>query len=256
MGGLLAAERQRAAPAPPAPVRRAPPATRLPPGPRPLADELAHVVGGRPATPPGPSAGVLTLDVRVTVSRQRQTSVEVLGSVGVDSQAWGKLVQDAVHPKVGGSPLFPWPTGTKPLAQLGVAGHQPLDRLVTGDFRGLRYSGRLEIDESAVAGTRRTEGSLRARFVVRTAELRTPLGPIWLEFSPAGELARGLIRYHDGRVATLEGLEPGASSSITVNLGPVGLGLAGELLTGTDPAFQAEPGQAVAVAPGSSSRSR
>jgi hypothetical protein len=191
-------------------------------------------------TPPGPYSGVVSLDVGVTVHRNGQTSVEVFGSAGVDSQAWGKLVQDTIHTKISNSPLFPWPTGTKPLAELGVAGHQTLDRLTSGDFRGLEYTGRLEFDESAVVGTRRTEGSLRARFVLRTAELRTPLGPIWLEVSPLGGLVRGFIRYNDGRVAALKGLEAGTSHSFMVNLGRVGLGLAGEMLLSTDPAFQTD----------------
>jgi hypothetical protein len=191
-------------------------------------------------TPPGPYSGVVSLNIGVTVHRQGQTSVEVFGSAGVDSQAWGKLVQDTIHSKISNSPLFPWPTGTKPLAELGVAGHQTLDRLTSGDFRGLTYTGRLEFEESAVVGTRRTEGSLRARFVLLTAELRTPLGPMWLEVSPLGGLVRGFLRYHDGRVATLEGLEAGVSYSFIVNLGKVGLGLAGEMLMSTDPAFQSD----------------
>lgn len=191
-------------------------------------------------TPPGPYSGVVSLDVGVTVHRQGQISVEVFGSAGVDSQAWGKLVQDTIHTKISNSPLFPWPTGTKPLAELGVAGHQTLDRLTSGDFRGLQYTGRLEFEESAVVGTRRTEGSLRARFVLRTAELRTPLGPIWLEMSPLGGLVRGFIRYNDSRAATLHGLEAGASYSFMVNLGRVGLGLAGEMLMSTDPAFRTD----------------
>jgi len=191
-------------------------------------------------TPSGPYSGVVSLDVGVTVHRQGQTSVEVFGSAGVDSQAWGKLVQDTIHSRISNSPLFPWPTGTKPLAELGVAGHQTLDRLTSGDFRGLTYTGWLEFEESAVVGTRRVEGSLRARFVLRTAELRTPLGPMWLEVSPLGGLVRGFIRYHDGRVATLEGLEAGVSYSFMVNLGKVGLGLAGEMLMSTDPAFRTD----------------
>jgi hypothetical protein len=189
-------------------------------------------------TPPGPYSGVLSFDVGVTVHARGQTSVEVFGSAGVDSPAWGKLVQDYVHTELSNSPLFPWPTGTKPLAELGVAGHQTLNDLVTSDFRGLTYAGRLEIDESVVIGTRRTEGSLRARFVVRTAALRTPLGPISLEFSPMGVLTRAFMRYNDGRTAALAGVEAGVSSSFMVDLGPVGLGLVSEMMVSTDPAFR------------------
>jgi hypothetical protein len=189
-------------------------------------------------TPQAPYSGVASLDVGVTVHRHGGTTVEVFGSAGVDSAAWGKLVQDTVHTKVSGSPLFPWPTGTKPMAELGVAGHQSLNEVMRSDFRGLTYTGRLEFDQSLVIGTRHTEGSLRARFVVRTAALRTPLGPLSMEFSPAGVLTRAFLRYNDGRVAVLAGVEAGISSSMMVNLGRVGLGLAGEMLLSTDPAFQ------------------
>jgi hypothetical protein len=189
-------------------------------------------------TPPGPYSGVVSLDVGVTVYRHGGTNVEVFGSAGVDSTGWGKLVQDTIHTKVSGSPLFPWPTGTKPLADLGVAGHQSLNEIMRSDFRGLTYAGRLEFDQSLVTGTRRAEGSLRARFVIRTAALRTPLGPLSMEFSPAGVLTRAFLRYNDGRVAVLAGVEAAISSSMMVNLGRVGLGLAGEMLLSTDPAFQ------------------
>jgi hypothetical protein len=188
--------------------------------------------------PADPYSGIVSLDVGVTVHRGGGTTVEVFGSAGVDSPAWGKLVQDTIHTKISGSPLFPWPSGTKPLAELGVAGHQTLDRIVESDFRGLTYTGRLEFDQSVVIGTRRTEGSLRARFVVRTAALGTPVGAISLEFSPMGVLTRAFMRYGDGRVASLAGVEAGVSSSMMVNLGRVGLGLAGEMLMSTDPAFQ------------------
>jgi hypothetical protein len=189
-------------------------------------------------TPPGPYSGIVSLDVGVTVQRSGATTIEVFGSAGVDSAAWGKLVQDTIHTKISGSPLFPWPTGTKPLAELGAAGHQTLDRILESDFRGLTYTGRLEFDQSLVTGTRRTEGSLRARFVVRTAALGTPIGPISLEFSPMGVMTRAFVRYGDGRVAPLTGVEAGVSSSMMVNLGRVGLGLAGEMLISSDPAFQ------------------
>jgi hypothetical protein len=200
-------------------------------------------------TPPGPYSGVVSLDVGVTVYRHGGTSVEVSGSAGADSREWGKLVQDAIHTKVSNSPLFPWPDGTKPLAEMGVAGHYSLRDLLPGDFRGLTYAGRLELDESLITGTRRTEGSLRARFTVQTAALRTPLGTISLEFSPLGLMTRAFLRYNDGRVASLAGVEAGVSSSFMVNLGRVGLGLAGEMVMSTDPAFQTplEAGQHPAV---------
>jgi hypothetical protein len=203
------------------------------------------------STPPGPYSGVVSIDVGVTVHRSGGTNVEVSGSAGLDSTAWGKLIQDTIHTKVSGSPLFPWPTGTKPLAELGVAGRQTLNEIMESDFRGLTYTGRLEFDESLVTGTRRTEGSLRARFVVRTAALRTPLGTMSLEFSPMGALARAFLRYNDGRVAALAGVEAGISSALMVNLGRVGLGLAGEMLVSTDPAFQTplEAGKHPAIAP-------
>lgn len=198
--------------------------------------------GGGPApsrrgvTAPWPSTGAACMDVGVTVSPEGQTSVEVFGPAGVDGRTWGKVVQDAIHAKLSRSPLFPWPTGTKPLAELGVAGAQTLDRLTSKDLGGLTYVGRLEFEQSAVVGTQRIEGGLRACFVVRTACLSTPIGHLWLEFSPAGTLTRCFMRYHDGRMATLKGFGAAVNASFTVDLGPVGLGLAGELLMGAEPA--------------------
>jgi Domain of unknown function (DUF4157) len=189
-------------------------------------------------TAPGPYSGVASLDVGVTVARGGNSSVEVSASVGVDSQAWGKLVQDFIHTKLSDSPLFPWPTGTKPLVEGGLSWHHTINDLRKGDLYGLTYTGRLEFDTAAVTGTRRTEGSLRARFVLRTAELNTPVGALSFEFSPIGALARGFVRYNDGRVAPIAGVEAAVNGSIGVNLGRVGLGLAWEMLSSTDPAFQ------------------
>jgi hypothetical protein len=119
-----------------------------------------------------------------------------------------------------------------------VAWNRTINDLMTDDFAGLEYRGHLEIDAAALTGTRRTEGTLRAKFVIRTAKVYTPVGPISVEYSPVGALVRGFVRYNDGREEVLAGVEAGVNSSIMVNMGNVGLGLQGEAVISTDPAFQ------------------
>jgi hypothetical protein len=189
-------------------------------------------------TPPGPYSGIMAIDVGVTVARSGTSKLDFIASAGVDSREWGKLVQDTIHEKVSNSPLFPWPKGTKPMFEAGVNWNHTINDLTSNEFAGLKYAGRLELDAKAITGTRRTEGTLGARFVVRTAQVHTPYGAISAEFSPIGTLARGFARYNDGRPATLLGVEGGVNSSIMVNIGRVGIGLLGEAIMSTDPAFQ------------------
>lgn len=189
-------------------------------------------------TPPGPYSGIMAIDVGVTVARSGTSKLDFIASAGVDSREWGKLVQDTIHEKISNSPLFPWPTGTKPLLEAGVNWNHTIHDLTSNEFAGLKYTGRLEIDAKAITGTRRTEGSLSAKFVVRTAQVHTPIGAISAEYSPIGALVRGFVRYNDGRPATLLGVEGGVNSSIMVNIGRVGIGLLGEAIMSTDPAFQ------------------
>lgn len=189
-------------------------------------------------TPPGPYSGIMAIDVGVTVSRSGTSKLDFIASAGVDSREWGKLVQDTIHKKVSNSPLFPWPKGTKPLLEAGVNWNHTINALTSSEFAGLKYTGRLELDAKAITGTRRTEGTLGARFVVRTAQVHTPFGAISAEFSPIGALVRGFARYNDGRPATLLGVEGGVNSSMMVNIGRVGVGLLGEAIMSTDPAFQ------------------
>ncbi|GLP69863.1 hypothetical protein TUSST3_64840 [Streptomyces sp. TUS-ST3] len=186
----------------------------------------------------GPYHGIAAMDVGVTVAKGGFGSVELGLTAGVDSGAWGKLVQNFIHTKISDSPIFPWPTHAKPLVEAGVTWRHTLNEITSGEFQGLHYTGRIEIDASMVAGTRRTEGDLSARFVVRTTEIHTPLGLISLEFSPLGVLGRAFLRYNDGRMSPLAGGEAAVNSSIMVNLGRVGLGLLGEMLLSSDPAFQ------------------
>lgn len=188
-------------------------------------------------TPKGPYSGALTVDVGVTVSRSGGSVIDFIASAGVDSREWGELIQDAVH-EVSKSPKFPWPSGTKPLLEGGVTWNHTIDDLTNENFAGLSYTGRLELDASAITGTRRTEGTVGARFVIRTAKVRTGAGDISVEFSPVGVLARGFVRYNDGREQALPGVEAGVNSSVMLNIGRVGLGLRGEAIASTDPAFQ------------------
>ncbi|MCL4705845.1 DUF4157 domain-containing protein [bacterium] len=187
---------------------------------------------------PGPYSGIVAVDFGVTVYRSGASKVDFIGSAGVDSCEWGKLVQNFIHEKVSNSPIFPWPTGTKPLLEGGVTWNHTINGLTSNQFAGLEYTGRLELDGKAILGTRRTEGMLSARFVVRTARVYTPIGAISAEYSPIGALARGFVRYNDGRVETLPGVESGINTSLMVNIDRIGMGLVGEAIMSTDPAFQ------------------
>jgi hypothetical protein len=189
-------------------------------------------------TAAGPYSGVASIDVGVTVSRTGSSSVEILGSVGVDSREWGELVQGIIHRKVSDSPIFPWPSGTKPLVEGGVRWNKSINDLTRDSFAGLKYTGRLELGAGALTGTRRTEAGADARFVIRTGEVQTPAGAISFEISPLGVFARGFVRYNDGRAAPIGGVEGGATASFMVNMGRVGLGLQGQTTVSTDPAFQ------------------
>jgi hypothetical protein len=186
----------------------------------------------------GPYSGILAAEIGVTVSRSRKSRVEILVRGGIDSREWGKFVQDIIHKYVSHSPLFPWPSGTKPLLEGGVNWHHTIDDLYSKEFAGLKYRGRIELEANALTGTRRSEGTMQARFVIRTAEVQTPAGPISVEFSPAGALVRGFVRYNDGREEPLAGVEAGVNSSLMVNIGRVGIGLRGEAIVSSDPAFQ------------------
>jgi hypothetical protein len=190
-------------------------------------------------TPKGPYSGVLAADIGVTVSRSGGSTVDFVASAGVDSREWGKLVQDTIH-DLSKSAKFPWPSGTKPLLEGGLTWKHTIEDLVAGNFAGLSYSGRLELDASAVTGTRRTEATAGARFVVRTARVHTDAGEIWVEFSPVGAFVRGFLRYNDGREEGIAGVEAGVNSSFMVNIGRYGVGLRGEALMSTDPAFQTD----------------
>jgi hypothetical protein len=188
----------------------------------------------------GPYSGVATIDLGYTVSRSGTSKVDFMLSAGVDSREWGKAVQDLIHEKISDSPVFPWPGGTTPVLEAGVAFSKTIDDLTHGDFAGLSYTGRLELDASVLTGTRRTEATGSARFVIRTAKVHTALGAIDVEFSPLGAFARGFARYNDGREVPLAGIEGGVNASVMVNIGRIGIGLSGEGLVSTDPAFQTD----------------
>lgn len=191
-------------------------------------------------TAEGPYSGILTADVGVTVSRSGSSSVEVFFSAGLDSRRLGEIVQDKIHEDVSNSPVFPWPSGTKPIAEGGIDWNHTINDLTSGDFYGLSYRGSLEIDAQALGGTRRTEAEIGARYVITSAEVKTPLGPLSVEFSPIGAVMRGFMRYNDGRPEVAIGAEAGVNASFMVNLGNVGLGITGEAISSTDPAFQTD----------------
>jgi hypothetical protein len=189
-------------------------------------------------TAPGPYSGVAAVDVGVTVASSGSSRTDFVLAAGIDSPDWGKFVQDIIHEKISNSPLFPWPSGTKPLLEGGLRWNRTIDELTSASFAGLSYTGRLELDAAMITGTRRTETTVGARFVIRTAKVHTGMGAIWAEFSPLGALARGFVRYNDGREAVLPGIEAGVNSSLMVNVGRIGIGVRGEAILSSDPAGQ------------------
>ena len=189
-------------------------------------------------TPPGPYGGVAAIDVGITVARSGTSKLDFLVAAGIDSREWGELVQDFIHEKISNSPVFPWPSGTKPLVEGGLHINKTIPDLTRESFAGLSYTGRLELDASVITGSRKSEATAGARFVIRTAKVHTPAGAVSVEFSPLGAFARGFVRYNDGREAPIAGAEGGVNSSVMLNVGHLGIGLRGEGVVSTDPAFQ------------------
>ena len=189
-------------------------------------------------TPQGPYGGVAAIDVGITVARSGSSKLDFILAAGVDSLELGEAIQDLIHEQLSNSPVFPWPSGTKPLLEGGVQFNKTINELTKENFAGLSYTGRLELDASVLTGTRRTEATAGARFVIRTAKVHTPAGAISVEFSPLGAFARGFVRYNDGREGVLGGVEGGVNASLMLNVGRLGVGLRGEGMVSSDPAFQ------------------
>jgi hypothetical protein len=189
--------------------------------------------------PRGPYSGISSIDFAVTVHRTGTLKVDVTGSAGVDSSKWGKFVQDFIHTKVSNSPLFPWPKdSTKLYAQGGMAVLLTPNLVLNKDqVYGIAYAGTIELGGSVTAGTHRTEASAEARYVIRTAKAKTPLGDFSLEVSPIGAIGRAFLRYNDGREEGFAGVEGALTTSVMVQLGRLGIGLSGQILVSTDPAL-------------------
>jgi len=209
------------------------PRPTLPPGAEPNS-------GSRYTTPAGPYSGISSIDFAVTVARKGPLKVDVLGAVGIDSTAWGQFVQDFIHKKVSNSPLLPWPKQpAKPFAELGVEALLTPDTILNrGDAYGISYEGKIELDGKLIGGTHRTEASVGARYVIRTAKVNTPFGQVSAEYSPLGAFARGFLRYNDGRETSISGVEGGLTSSAMVHIGRLGIGLKGEITVSSDAALQ------------------
>ena len=193
-------------------------------------------------TGPGPYSGISSIDFTVTVHRTGTLKVDIVGAAGVDSSRWGKFVQDFIHKKVSNSPLFPWPDRSEKLFAEGGAAVlvTPQKALTDGDVYGITYQGKIEFGAKATAGTHRTEATADARFVIRTASVKTPLGDFNAEYSPLGVFGRGFLRYNDGREHSFCGVEGGFTSSAMVRIGRLGIGLSGEITVSTDAALQTD----------------
>ncbi len=190
----------------------------------------------------GPYVGRTSIDFEVIVRKDREIEIKLLGAAGVDSGAWGKLVQDTIHKYVSKSPLFPWKADTlKPFLEAGVAALWKPDMVLSeNEVLGLKYKARIEFDAKAITGTHRTEFGAGANIVLRSATVKTGAGDFSVEYTPAGVFARGFARYNDGRPDLRFGVEGGARSSLMLRLGRFGLGLEGELTSSTDPALQTD----------------
>jgi hypothetical protein len=163
------------------------------------------------------------------------------GAVGIDSAKWGKFVQDFIHTKVSNSPLFPWPDKDPPkfFAELGMAAlYTPQKVLTSGDVAGIKYEGKLEFGGEAKIGTQGSSGELNAKFVLRTASVKSPLGEVRIEYSPLGTFGRAFVRGDDGRDQPILGVEGGFRASAMIQVGRLGIGLTGEITVSTDPALQ------------------
>jgi hypothetical protein len=195
---------------------------------------------GRYETPPGPYSGISSIDFTVTALRTGTVKVDITGAAGVDSTRWGKFVQDVIHTKVSNSPLLPWSNNPEKLfAQAGVAAlWTPNKVLQQGNVFGISYEGKIELGGNVTTGSHRTEATAEARYVIRTASVMTPLGDISAEYSPLGAFARGFLRYNDGRTEGFAGVEGGVNTKLMVNIGRLGIGLAGDITMSTDPALQ------------------
>jgi len=194
---------------------------------------------GTYTTAPGPYAGLVYGHVKGIVSKEGRITTEVSGAVGANVQEAGKLAQDFIHRNISNSPLFPWPRGTTPFAELGVGKTLTVqDVLGRHEFDNhLEWRGRLELGWDAVTGTRRTEATVKGTFVLESAIWHTELGDFHLEWSLGG-MGRAFMRYNDGRTSTEMGVEAGFNTSVMVTRGRLGLGLQGEDLFSTDPAFR------------------
>ena len=191
-------------------------------------------------TEAGPYSGIASVDFEVTVHKTGTLKINVLGSMGVDSSDWGKLIQDFIHKKISDSPVFPWPKdSTKPFGEFGVAIlHSPNWILTQNNIAGISYQGKIEFDANAVVGTHRSEAAVGAKIVLRTATVQTPIGNLNAEYSPVGAFVRGFARYNDGRVAGKFGIEGGVNTSAMIKVGQLGLGIEGSIVSSTDPALQ------------------
>jgi hypothetical protein len=194
---------------------------------------------GTYTTEPGPYAGLVYGHVKGIVGKEGRVTTEVSGSVGANVQEAGKLAQDFIHRNISNSPLFPWPKGTSPFGELGVG-----QTLTIQDVAGrhefanhLEWRGRLELGWDAVVGTRRSEATVRGTFVLESAIWQTELGDFHLEWALGG-MGRAFMRYNDGRTSTVMGVEAGFNTSVMITRGRLGLGLQGEDLFSTDPAFR------------------
>ena len=194
---------------------------------------------GTYTTAPGPYAGLVYGYVKGTVKKDGRTTTDVYFAAGANVEEAGKMAQDFIHKNVSNSPLFPWPKGSRPFVEWSLG-----KTLTIQDIGGrhefqnhLEWNGRLELGWEALTGTRRTEAAVRGTFFLESAVWHTEVGDLHLEWTLGG-VGRAFMRYSDGRTGTDSGVEAGFNTSVMINRGRLGLGIQGEEIFSTDPAFR------------------
>ncbi|MBI3468430.1 MAG: hypothetical protein HY000_35965 [Planctomycetes bacterium] len=206
------------------------------PRPVPIKDENSSQTYS--TTGPNAYSGIASLDFELLMTKQGTFSVTILGSVGVDSKAWGKLVQDFIHKqKFVDSPLFPWPPeNLKLFAQGGTQVlWSPMKLIKQPKVAGIRMRGRIEIEGTGTVGTHRTESSLAARYIMKdlAAEMNSR-DKLAVEIA-AGGRATAFMRYNDGSSSPRVGYEGGPEIRFYARQGRWGAFLAGCIIVSQDP---------------------
>jgi hypothetical protein len=185
--------------------------------------------------PRHPYSGVASVEFGITTYADGGWRIDRLVAIGVDVPALGKVLQDGVHDYLSNSPHFQWQERKiKPLFEAGVHATRQSRTL---KFDSLSLTGRMEVSGGFLAGSRRTEADLSCKYIVEQAHLRGPDAVYW-EMS-LGALARGFVRYNDGRPSADVGVEAGFIGELAAHFGKrTTVRVQYTDIQSTDPAYQ------------------